>query len=485
MRGIAAAAAPSLRAAVVGAGPAGLYLCDRLLTRVANAEVDVVEALPAPFGLVRYGVAPDHQDTKRVQNKFNAVLGNPRVRLFGNVALAHAAHAAAGQPYVTLEELRERYGAVILATGAPDSRALGVPNEGLDGVVSARDFVGWYNGHPSYAAAVDPALLQSARDVVVFGLGNVGLDMARLLIRGVANGGGLARTDVADHALGALVGNGVRRVTFVGRRGVPYAAFTAKELREFANMDGVASLRLWDGDVPHDAGALADEDRAGLQASRIRRRCYEVLTKRAGVDDAGVRSGVDVDVRGQLSPLRFDGDGDGRVRGVRLRVNAMDGPPDDRRAVPADPPRELTLPCDLALVSVGYVGRSPGGVALPMDDRRGTVEHALGRVSGAPGVYVCGWLKRGATGIIGTNLTDAEETAESVLADHASGSLAPAAARAEDLGSLLAGRGPSVDFAGWRRLESHEESLGLLRGSPRVKLASAARMLAVAHGSGP
>ncbi|XRB18455.1 NADPH:adrenodoxin oxidoreductase, mitochondrial [Pseudoscourfieldia marina] len=457
-----ASLASRLRVCVVGAGPAGLYAADRLIARApACARVDVMEAMPAPFGLVRYGVAPDHQDTKNVQNRFNAVLGHDRVRLLGNVALGAD---------VSLEELQERYDAVVVATGTPNARALGVPGEHLRGVVSARDFVGWYNGHPSYVSAVDPSLLSESKHVVVFGLGNVALDMARLLVKGAAHDASdiLSTTDVAEHALSALVGNAARRVTFVGRRSAANIAFTAKELREFVGLDATSSVRLVDA-------MLDDADRDALKASRRHRRSLEVLEKAAAAKSGG-GTGVEIEARFLSSPVEFEGDDSGRVRAVRLLANVMQGDSSSgRRAVEAVPRREVVIPCDLALVSVGYVRDNDGVLAGAKHDGRG-------RVLGKDGVYLCGWLKRGATGIIGTNLDDAEDTVSALLEDL--GNADPVARRQtsdNDVVHLLSRRGVRVvDNDAWRRLEAHEERLGEVRGCPRVKVCDVASMLEAA-----
>ncbi|CAI7872372.1 unnamed protein product, partial [Closterium sp. NIES-53] len=433
-----------------------------LLKRFDTARVDIVERLPSPFGLVRTGVAPDHPETKNVINQFTRVAQNPRCQYFGNVLVgpvastsAPSSSTSASDPSpssaspspaaaVTLHELRQMYHAVILAYGAEGDRDLNVPGEHLRGVFSAREFVWWYNGHPDYANL--PVDLTSTDTAVVIGQGNVALDVARVLLRRPCE---LQPTDIAEHALEALASSQVRLVHMVGRRGPVQAACTAKEVREVLKLDGIQVM------LRQEDFALTPMDESELKASRSHRRVFDLLCKAAApfastpatrpspsptVIGSSDRRELDfVFFRSPVAVLpgvgkatgeglatgggkRADGKGEAeeRVGAIRMEKNVLtgdfrDGP---RRAVGTGETSDL--PCGLVFKSIGY--RSLPIAGLPFNQRSGTVPNELGRVlqaSGSepvsearyePGLYVVGWLKRGPTGIIGTNLIDAEET---------------------------------------------------------------------------
>lgn len=466
-----------LRACVVGSGPAGFYTAKYLLRATPRVCVDMLEALPTPFGLVRSGVAPDHPEVKAVQNDFEAVAeaaaAEGRFRFLGNVR--------AGRD-VGVRELREAYGAVVLAHGAEGDRRLGVPGEdALRGVHSARSFVGWYNGHPDHASepfAEELAACGDSRTAVVVGQGNVAVDVARMLL---APGELLRGTDMADHALDALEGSGVRRVVLLGRRGPVQGAFTIKELRELTRLPGCA-VRVPDArDMDEGyAGASAEE----MAASRAVRRKADLLratheaAEGGGSDGGGGAAARELQFRFFSSPTALEEDParPGRVGAVSVERTRLEGPPGAQRAVPTG--ETDTIPCGLVLRSIGYRAH-PADASVPFDERSATVAHEAGRA--APGLYASGWVKRGPSGIIGTNIADARETVATVLADLEAGALRLDTAGADGLPpAAVAG---AVAWDGWRRIDAAERARGAACAPPRprVKMARVDEMLEAAR----
>lgn len=476
------------RFCVVGSGPAGMYAADRLLAAFGeDARVDVIEKLPTPFGLVRSGVAPDHAGTKSVVNRFDGILRDPRVTYLGNVSFGE---------HVGLDDLFARYSATVLCYGAEGDKKLGVPGEDLPGSHSAREFVGWYNGDPRCVKDLD-APLRSALTcadgdtVVIFGLGNVAVDCARMLLRSPEH---LASTDVCQHALEALARSTVRRVVMVGRRGVAQGQFSPKELRELLNLPGVRVT------VDPRELKLEPEDEADLAAQRPRRRAYEAIVKSIESPPAGVEAdlkaggGRELVLKFLRSPTEFlpSDDGKNSVRAVELAVNRLEGAAGSRKAVPTGEKERLDR-VSLVLRSVGYKGLPAKGVkeGFPFDHERGVVPNVAGRVmekmGGYPthvtGVYVAGWLKRGPTGIIGTNLHCAEETVESIAEDAANGRLRRPDYRFKGKGvrPLLESRGVRVvDAEGWGRIDAAERAAGEAAGKPREKFVSVDSMVRTA-----
>lgn len=439
-----------LRIAVVGSGPAGIYTTEALLR--AGSTVDVFDRLPCPFGLVRYGVAPDHPKIRSITATLSQVMDHPAVRFLGNVEIGSA---------ITLEELDDHYDAVVVACGAATDRRLGVPGEDLPGSVSATDFVAWYNGHPD---APPDAFSLDARSVMVIGNGNVALDVARLMCRPPAD---LARTDVAGHVLAAFERSAVREVHLVGRRGPAQARFTPKELRELGE--------TVDADVVVDLAELELDEvsRRLLESSPAARRNLEVLTDWAQRPPPGrlrrlyVRFGwLPVQVQGADS-----------VTGVRLERARLDA---TGTAVGTGDYQDVEA--QLVVRSVGYHGVPLPG--LPFDRRTGVVPNADGRVldGGAPVPrrYVAGWIKRGPTGVIGTNRRDGTQTAACVLADAAE--LTTGGQRGgSDVVELLRSRGVQVvTWDSWTAIGLAEAALGQLRGRESIRIADRRSLLAAA-----
>lgn len=478
----------TLRVAVVGSGPAGLYTAEALVKQAAALEppravrVDVLDRLPTPYGLVRYGVAPDHPSIKSIADYLRGVLEHPDVRFLGGVHLGHD---------VTRADLLAGYDAVVYATGAMRDRRMGIPGEDLPGSHAATDFVNWYCGHPDS----DPgAFVLDAESVAVVGVGNVAVDVARVLIRDPAE---LSGTDVSQPVLDALRASKVREVHVIGRRGPAQAKFTTKELRELGQLAGV--------DVVVDP-AEADPDAfdATAGAARLADSDRRVRGNLAVIRDWAARApaghGRRLAVRFWLRPVEVVGTE--RVSGLAVERTRL-----DETGALAGTGEQETIAAQMVLRSVGYQSVPLAGV--PFDERSATVPNEAGRVLGpdgspSPGEYVAGWLKRGPTGVIGTNKSDAAATVRSLLADVADAGAADVAdaggadmadAGAADVGAgqgedagdaapvarLLTARGVApVTYADWLAVEAAERALAseLGRGA-RVKLPDRAAIEAV------
>lgn len=459
-----------LRVCVVGSGPAGFYTAEKVLKAHQEAEVDIIDRLPTPFGLVRSGVAPDHQETKIVVNQFSRVALNERCSFFGNVLLGSS---------VSLSELREMYHVVVLAYGAESDRVVGVPGEGLEGIHSAREFVGWYNGHPD-CSDLDPDLKRTDT-AVILGQGNVALDVARILLRPTTE---LAKTDIASHALDSLQKSSIRKVYLVGRRGPVQAACTAKELREVLGIKDLY-IRIVEADLSKSAA-----DEVEVKNSRIRRRVHELLTKAASSQPSNPTPGQrELHFVFFRRPEQFLGsdDSSGKVTGVRLEKTILKEDDGSGRQSAVGTGQFEDLECGLVLKSIGYKSVPVDG--LPFDHHKGIVPNISGRVLSAEnailenGLYVAGWLKRGPTGIIATNLYCAEETVTSIMED-LNGVLnlnLPKPGRV-GLEQLLDSRGVRyVPFSGWEKIDLKEKSMGELKCKPREKLTRWEELLKAAN----
>jgi ferredoxin/flavodoxin---NADP+ reductase len=442
------------RAAVIGAGPSGFYAADQLLK--GGVAVDLFDALPTPYGLVRAGVAPDHPKIKSVTRMYQRTAQHPAFRFFGGVELGDDVAPA---------ELLERYHAVVYAVGTPTDKRLGIPGDDRPGSVAATQFVAWYNGHPGHA---DEAFDLSCSRAVVIGNGNVAIDVARML---VLDPDELASTDTADHAIAAFAAASVTEVVILGRRGPAQAAFTNPELRELgelARADVVVDPA--DLELDHASAAWLESD----DASPTARRNVDILRELAARRPAGRSHRVVL--RFCRSPVEVLGDGDGPVTGLRVERNRLE----DGRAIPTG--EHEVIPCGLVIRSIGYRGRPLPGV--PFDERRGLIRNAGGRVceeDGTPrrGEYAVGWIKRGPSGVIGTNKKCATDTVAALLEDLAAGRLAGERAGADE--AWLRTRVPAlVTWRGWEAIDEHERGLGTPVGRPRVKLVRVPQMLAVA-----
>ncbi len=433
--------ASALHVAIIGSGPAGIYAAEALVKQTGeNVHVDVVDRLPTPYGLVRYGVAPDHTSIKSIARYLQRVLEHPCVRFLGGVEFGAD---------VTREDLRGCYDAVIYATGAMVDRRLGIPGEDLAGSVAATDFVNWYCGHPD-ASGLEVDL--SADSVAVIGVGNVAVDVARVLAKTAEE---LRATDVPDPVLTLLGGSGVRRIHMIGRRGPAQAKFTTKELRELGALPGT-EVHVLEEDMRLDPAseALVESDR------HVR---GNVAAMRAWAGQPVLGRPRRLDLRFWLRPVEILGEG--RVEALRLEHTTLNP---EGRVVGTGTYEEM--PVGLVLRSVGY--QSVPLPDVPFDPRAYVVPNDSGRVLGedtapVPGEYVAGWIKRGPTGVIGTNKADAAETVRALLADHADGP-----GERSSIETLLESRGVrAVTYEDWLGIDAGEVALArALERGERVKL---------------
>ncbi len=470
-----------IRIAVIGSGPAGFYAAGHLLKAAdGRVEVDMLERLPTPWGLVRSGVAPDHPKIKSVTRVYEKTADNPRFRYFGNVTFGE---------HVFRQDLLTHYHAVVYATGSPSDRPLGIPGEDLAGSHAATEFVGWYNGHPDHTdLEVD---LLSAERAVVIGNGNVALDVARMLVLAPSE---LEPTDTADHALEVLAASQVSEVVVVGRRGPAQAAFTNPELLELGELAGA--------DVIVDSAelelALAVPD-ANAEQDITSRRNVEILRSYAERQPAG--HGKRVVLRFLHSPAALLPDEHGHLAAVELIRNEL-VPTDAGRLRAAPTDERETIPAGLVFRAIGYRGIPLPDV--PFDQRSAVIPNRSGRVldaeGGEPlaGEYVVGWIKRGPSGVIGTNKRDAQETVDAMLADlmpstegdepttERGPTHEPSTPDADAVEALLRFRQPElVTYAGWEAIDRHERALGEPAGRPRVKLTRIDELLRVAAAEEP
>ena len=429
----------TLRVAVVGAGPAACYATQALLER-SDVEVEMFDRLPTPFGLVRAGVAPDHPGTKSVTDSFEWSFRRDAFALHLNTEIGRD---------LTHAELLDHHHAVVYAVGASADRRLGIPGEDLPGSHAATEFVAWYNGHPDYA---DRTFDLSGDRAVIVGNGNVALDVARILTMDVDE---LARTDIADHALTALRNSNIREVVLLGRRGPAQAAYSNPEFVALGDLRGV-DVVIDDADLdldPVSARAVEEDPATALKVRLAREYAQRPLRP-------GHRRIV---FRFFAAPHELLGDE--RVTGVRVARTELTGTDGAVAVRPTDDFDDVAAP--LVLRSIGYRGVAVPGI--PFDEARGVVPHSAGRVDN--GVYVTGWIKRGPSGVIGTNKACARETVNALLADFDAGVLREPRGDRRALHKLLARRRPErVDLEGWRAIDAAERKAGIAQGRPRVKI---------------
>ena len=442
-----------LRVLVVGSGPSGVFATDALIKQQGvPVQVDVLDRLPTPYGLVRYGVAPDHLKIKSVTAGFEKTLSDPRVRFLGNVAFGTD---------LTYEEAKGHYDALFYTFGASSDRRLGIPGEDLKGSMSATEFVAWYNGHPDAAAR---EMLLHATGVAVVGVGNVALDVSRILSKTVAE---LHESDIAPHALEALERSPVQDVWILGRRGAAQAKFTTKELREFGE------LHVSDPIVMREEIRVSETDEAAADSTV--KKNLEVLRGFAERTPEGKDRRLHL--RFLVSPVEILDDGQGHVAGLKIERNRLD---DAGNAVGTG--EFEVLPVQMVLRSVGYKGVQIPGV--PFDKNRGVIPNESGRVTGRVGEYTAGWIKRGPSGVIGTNKADAAQSVQLLLADAQDGTLQPVTRQeAGNIDALLQGKAIDVvTLADWKALDAHELTTGQAQGRPRSKVTRKAQMLEVIRG---
>jgi ferredoxin--NADP+ reductase len=442
-----------LRVAIVGSGPAGFYTAEHILKlEGTHAEVDMFDRLPTPYGLVRFGVAPDHPKIKSVIRVYEKTAARPEFRFFGNVEVGTD---------VSVDELRERYHAVVFAYGTQTDRHLGIPGEELPGSHPATEFVNWYNAHPDFA---DREFDLSCERVVVIGNGNVAADVARML---ALTPDELGETDTADHAIEAFNGASVKEILVLGRRGPAQAAFTNPEVRELGEMVD-ADIDIDQGEMELDE--LSREWLDSDDADPTNRRNVDIFTDFSQREAEGKNKRIVM--RFLRSPVEIRGEG--RVERIVIGRNELQRDESGRiRAVDTGEREEID--CGLVLRSIGYRGEPIEG--LPFDDGSGLIHNEGGRVhdgSGeqVAGLYAVGWIKRGPSGVIGTNKKDAQETVDNIFADLEAGRISDAALAGDRsaIESLLDERVPDhVTFEGWQAIDAAEVEAGKPHGRPRVK----------------
>jgi adrenodoxin-NADP+ reductase len=417
--------------AIVGSGPAGFYTAEAALKAMGeDVRIDIIDRLPTPYGLIRAGVAPDHQSIKAVSKRYDAVAADPRVRFLGHVAIGED---------VSVAELTALYDDVVLAVGAPEDRPLGVPGSELAGVMGSAAFVGWYNGHPNFKDLAPPL---EAETVVVVGNGNVAIDCARIIAKTVAE---LQDSDIVNHALDPLSRSSVKRVHILGRRGPHQASFTLKEVGELGELDRATPL-IRAADFP------PVEADAGLETGQ--RRVVEVL-RRFAAAGPDVSKPVTVSLDFFHRPLRVLGDA--RVEGLEVMKTRLD---DAGQAV--DTGETAVIPCGLVVAAIGY--RTTAIAGVPFDERAGRFANTDGLIR--PGLWCVGWARRGPSGTIGTNRQDGFSLVDRIAATPAAGGKAGRTG----LDALLAERGVSfATFEDWQKINTLEIARAR-QGAPREKI---------------
>ena len=423
----------TLKVAIVGSGPAGFYTADSILKADSACQVDIIDRLPTPYGLIRFGVAPDHEKTKNVMRGFARTASDERVNFYGDVDIGEA---------LSLDELREMYDAVVLAVGAAHDRKLGIPGEDKAGVVGSASFVNWYNAHPDF---VDRTPDLDTSSVVIIGAGNVAIDVARVLVKTPAE---MAATDLPTYAAEPIHGAPIADVYMVARRGPVEAKFTNVELREMGHLEQCVP-QVAAADLPDEVtGEMSDRDR------RVREK--NLATLRTFTEREAGEKPKRVHFVFFASPVEILGDE--RVEAVRFERTRVE----NGRAVGTG--EHFEIACGLVVAAVGYLSMPVDGA--PFDHRQGVVVNDAGRVG--PGLYAVGWIKRGPTGVIGTNKPDGRDAAQQILDDL--GADGGGKAGREALEAMLRARGRRwVDLEDWRRIEAAEIDAAP-EGAPRRKL---------------
>lgn len=430
-----------VKVAIVGSGPAGCYAAAALLKTFSEIKIDIFDKLFSPYGLVRSGVAPDHSKIKNVQNLFEKTLSDSRCRFFGNVEIGKQ---------ITLAELRDYYSAVILTHGAESDRKLGVEGEELTGSHTATEFVAWYNCHPGFKNK--NFNLNTAKNIAIIGQGNVAVDVARILAKPVSE---LEHTDIGIHAIRALKSSAVTNIYVIGRRGPVQAAFTDKELKELGEIPGCDLL------IDKNISKLTETDKAELEsADKVKRSNFRILSEFAEKNDTGAKRKLHLLFLS--SPVEIIGDD--KVKSLKLEKNTLIGEPGNQKASGTGVFEELDI--DLLFRSVGYLGKGIEGI--PFDSKKGVYRNNLGRVQDESGnqikgLYCAGWIKRGPSGVIGTNKACSVETVNSIIED----GLGPVDKEIDALVKQKELR--AISFADWQKIDAEELRRGAEKGKEREK----------------
>lgn len=462
------ALSPDFRVAIVGAGPAGFYTAKYLLSGMENHKVgiDMFDELPTPYGLVRSGVAPDHPEVKNVQNDFAKIANDGSCRFLGNVRFGED---------ISPSELISYYDAVVLTYGASSNDKLNITGNELEGIYSARTFVNWYNGHPDFTNCQFD--LDRCENAVVIGQGNVAVDVARILSVQMDH---LEKTDITENALDALSNSTLKNIYMVGRRGPAQAAFTIKEFRELTRLKGV-QLALSSEEIEKGSN---EESLLEVNGHRAKKRKFALIEKVSAAKQSQNTKNKKLDVRFFLNPSQYLSDVDinatnKKVSSVEFDVTTLTGDAESQKAVISG--EKERIKADLVFESIGY--RSVEVAGVPFDSKRGIVPNQKGRVTEVNGkeivdrLYVSGWLKRGPTGIIGTNIPDARQTVQVVIEDLLKKE--PQQERKDkDIIDLLKSRGVEVvDDEGWKNIDDEETKRGEKKGKPREKITNVEEML--------
>ena len=460
------------KVAVVGSGPAGFYSAYRLLDKLPEAQVDMYESQPVPFGLARFGVAPDHPEVKNCEEKFTEVAAGPNFRFIGNVKI--------GTDNLPISALRDNYNAILLSYGSSEDRSLNVAGEQLPGVYSARQFVGWYNGLPELSNLNPP--LEGVEDVSIIGNGNVALDVARILLTDVRE---LKSTDITETAYECLKTSKVKNVRIIGRRGFLQSAFTTKEVRELTRLSGVAMR-------PLNKAYLEEYEPFMPHLKRPIQRMYKVLqdaeAKYAEPEDPSLKH-WELDYL--LSPVEFYKNmrNDNLLSSVKCEINTLLQTDIDSPAVASGTGQYKLFKTELAFRSIGYKSVAISGseeAGIPFDTRKGIVPNEDGRAVNntdehsptIPGVYVCGWIKSGSTGVIANTMMESFQVAENIIEDYHNHKVDRTLKGGyEALKHLIKSR--PVSWSDWLKIDAAESERGKLLGKPRVKFTSINEMLAI------
>ncbi len=443
-----------LRVAVIGSGPAGLFAAAALTKNDNNVHVDIFERLPTPYGLIRFGVAPDHPHTKNVIRRLSLLADDPRISLYANVMVGRDLEVA---------ELAARYHVLVFAGGMKEDRKLNIPGESTPGVHPAIDFIGWVNGNPDYS---DVAFDLSGPNAIVIGNGNVALDTVRLLAKSADE---LAETDIADHASRALAGSGLQKIYLIGRRGPAQAAFTYREIKELSELPN-CDLVVNPADM---AVTSATHEELHGERSVQRRRIFELLESISNRPRRTVNKSIELLFF--RSPVEIHQDGG--INAVRLEINRLDGSAGQQRAHGTG--EFETIPCNIVFRAIGFRGAAVTGV--PYDEKRGIFPNIDGRITRngkcLPGYYAVGWIKRGPVGLIGTNKADSTAVVKRIIED--ADTLRSRNVDDAPMTDLLSRRGiPFITFNDWKKIDEAEIERGRSGNKPREKFTTAADILA-------
>jgi len=441
------------RVAIVGSGPAGFFAADHLFkNNELNIEIDMYDKLPTPFGLVRSGVAPDHQKIKTVTRVYDKIAANPKFKFFGLIEYGH---------HITLEDLKHHYHQVLFATGAQTDRRLNIPGEDLNRSHTATEFVAWYNSHPDFA---DLEFDLSGDKIAIIGMGNVAVDVARILCRSEEE---LSKTDIAGYAFEKLVNSNVKEVFMIGRRGPAQAAFTNPELKELGNLDIADCLILKEESQLDDLTTqyLSDNPERSIE------RKVEMISEYSNHTKTKEKS---LTIRFLLSPTEIIPDEDGNVKAIKLVKNALSKSDDGSLRPKATEENEI-LEVDMVFRSIGYQGIPLP--EIPFKESWGIIPNNNGRITDISeentltGLYCTGWIKRGPTGVIGTNKTDSAETVALMIEDiNNNNTFQPENTESDKIEALIKERNPEyIDYEDWLKIDSEEIARGEKEGRPRVK----------------